>query len=72
MAMYCLVIKVPFVATDDIAARQHAKNVLGTIGLIQGPEIYIIKKLQETFPDQPPRPVSLESSTECAPTGEPA
>ena len=71
MAMYCLVLKIPFKSPDDIAARQTAGVILEAIALSGGP-VCQDKKLQEIFPSQPPRPVLLESSTECAPASKPA
>jgi hypothetical protein len=53
---YLLTIRIPFEAMDDIEARQKATEYMADASEIV-PESE--EKLQEIFPDKPPRGISL-------------
>jgi hypothetical protein len=57
---YLLTIRIPFNAMDDLAARQKAQEyildyVAGIDKDVPGNEL----KLQETYPDKPPRNIKI-------------
>lgn len=54
---YQLIIKVPFEAMDDIAARQKAKQYAKEVKAI-APDAD--EKLQEVYSDKPPRGINIK------------
>ena len=54
---YLLTIRIPFDAMDDIAARQEAKKILSDTQVTKESDNEI--KLQNVFPDKPPRGIIL-------------
>lgn len=61
---YQLIIKIPFEAMDDIAARQMAKTIQMELIESNSEDFDDLKreyKLQNVFPDKPPRGISCNN-----------
>ncbi len=55
---YQLIVKMPFIAIDDLEARQKAKGLLAKVPALDNDSSEI--KLQKVFQDKPPMKVDLK------------